>query len=434
MSENGLTILQLHIENVRGAKTVTVSPKATGAVQVRGKNGAGKSSVLDAIQFALGGKAVQPQKPIRHGETVAQVVANLGGKFTVRRTWTAKGSYLTVERSAAPDGLPVPIPSPQAFLDELCGQGIGFDPLAFAQRKPAEQVQMLLDVLSLPEDPRTLDAMRKDLYDQRTLVNRQVKQAEGAAAEATHYPDAPRAEVSTADLLAEYQRRLGVIEQHNQKRAEMRGIQDAHARAAERLEQLKAELVDAEAELAEFNMHLNEARAVVGTLVDPDLAAVSAQMRDAETVNAKVRANQTHERLVQAAAAYQTESDTLTAQIEALDRRKTALLTAAAFPLPGLAIAEDGRGGYVVTYQDVPLADCASSEQLRVSMALALALNPTIRVVLLREGSLLDEEALATVEQWAEANGVQCWIELATTASGGEGFTIEAGLVKEAQS
>lgn len=432
MRDNGLTILQLHVENVRGAKKVTVCPKATGAVPVKGKNGAGKSSVLDAIQYALGGKAVQPQKPIRHGETAAQVVANIGGKFTVRRTWTAKQSYLTVERCAEPGSLPVPIPSPQAFLDELCGTGIGFDPLAFTGRKPADQVQMLLDVLSLPEDPRALDAKRKDLYDQRTLVNRQVKQAEGAVSQTPHYPDAPAAELSMADIMAEHQRLLAVRDANYQARRKLENAEAAQQRAATRVEQLKAALVEAEAELAEAAMVLQDARSITEALVDPDLTALTAQMHDVETINAKVRANQEHQRLAKAASAYQEQSAQLTDQIEALDKRKTDLLTSAAFPLPGLAIAEDGRGGYVVTYQDVPLADCASSEQLRVSMALALALNPTIRVVLLREGSLLDEEALAAVEEWAEANGVQCWIELATTASGGEGFTIEAGLVQEA--
>ncbi|HRU09757.1 MAG TPA: AAA family ATPase [Thermoanaerobaculia bacterium] len=428
--ESALTIIGLQAENVRGIKAVCVTPKTHGVVSVKGKNGSGKSSLLDSIERVLNPKAAHGNT-LRNGESSARVIADIG-PFIVKRTWTKTNTYLTVERKEGAGKIPVA--KPAEFLQELCGQGIGFDPLDFTGKKPADQVQMLLDVLSLPEDPRSLDATRKELYDQRTLVNRQVKQAEGAAAQSTHYPDAPRAEVSTADLLAEYQRRLGVIEQHNQQRTEWRGIQDAHARAAERVEQLKAALVDAEAELAECTMHLNESCALVGALVDPDLAAVSAQMREAETVNARVRANQTRERLVQAAAAYQTESDTLTAQIEALDRRKTALLTAAAFPLPGLAIAEDGKGGYVVTYQDVPLADCASSEQLRVSMALALALNPTIRVVLLREGSLLDEEALATVEEWAESNNVQVWVELATTREDGEGFTIEAGEVKEVRS
>jgi len=427
MSDNGLTILQLHVENVRGAKKVTVCPKATGAIPVRGRNGAGKSSVLDAITYALGGKSVQPQKPIRHGETAAQVVANIGGKFTVRRTWTAKQSYLTVERCAESGSLPVPIPSPQAFLDELCGTGIGFDPLAFTGKKPADQVQMLLDVLSLPEDPRSLDATRKELYDQRTLVNRQVKQAEGAVSQAPHYPDAPAAEVSMADLIAEHGRLTKIIQNNQYARAELGSAEGAHARAADRLEQLKASLVEAEAELAEATMVLTDARALVAGLVDPDLAGLAEQMRSIEAVNAKVRANTTRERLVKAVAVYQDESGKLTDQIEALDTRKTEILTSAAFPLDGLAIAEDGKGGYTVTYHDVPLAECSSSEQLRVSMALALSLNPKIRVILVREGSLLDEDALATVEQWAEANGVQCWLELATTEQGGDGFVIEAG-------
>lgn len=421
--ESSLTIIGLQAENVRGIKAVCLTPKTHGVVSVKGKNGSGKSSLLDSIERVLNPKAAH-ENTLRNGESSARVIADIG-PFIVKRTWTKTNTYLTVERKEGAGKIPVA--KPAEFLQELCGQGIGFDPLVFAQRKPAEQVQMLLDVLSLPEDPRTLDATRKELYDQRTLVNRQVKQAEGAVSQAPHYPDAPAAEVSMADLIAEHGRLTKIIQNNQYARAELGSAEGAHARAADRLEQLKASLVEAEAELAEATMVLTDARALVAGLVDPDLAGLAEQMRSIEAVNAKVRANTTRERLVKAVAVYQDESGKLTDQIEALDTRKTEILTSAAFPLDGLAIAEDGKGGYTVTYHDVPLAECSSSEQLRVSMALALSLNPKIRVILVREGSLLDEDALATVEQWAEANGVQCWLELATTEQGGDGFVIEAG-------
>ena len=433
MSSNseGLTVLQLLVENVRGAKRVTVTPRGTGTVKIKGNNGAGKSSILDAIQYALGGKAAQPQKPIRNGETAAQVVADLG-KFRVRRTWTSKGSYLTVERPTT-DGALLPVPSPQAFLDELCGQGIGFDPLAFTQKKPAEQVQTLLDMLSLPEDPRDLDAKRKELYDQRTLVNRQVKQAEAAVANAPHYPDAPAQGVSMADLLAEHNARTQVKAQNDAKRTHHERLCQSLSAKTSQVGYLRMQLIEAEAELAEAQMYVEESAQSIEALVDPDPDELAGKLREMEAINAKVRANQQHARLVESAAVCQEQSAKLTAALEGIDRRKTEILTQAAFPVHGLSIAEDGRGGYVVTYHEVPLADCSSSEQLRVSMALAMALNPKVKVILVREGSLLDQDSLATVEQWATENGCQCWLEMVGTEPEEGSFVIEAGELQEVQ-
>lgn len=431
--EAGLSILALHIENVRGAKRITVYPKKTGSVKVKGKNAAGKSSVLDAIQYALGGKAVQPQKPIRHGETSAMVVADLG-PLTVKRTWTEKHSYLTVERKS-PEGLMVPVPSAQTFLDELCGQGIGFDPFAFTTRKPTDQVQMLLDVLALPEDPRVLDAKRKELYDTRTVVNRQVKAAEAAVATAPEIPDAPEAEVSVADILADFQQKQATIKQNEQGRRFLEMRKERTARAEAEVERLRSLLVDAEALLAEAQMEQREGEAAWSSVVDPDVTGLQASLADAERINAAVRVRRSslaHLESVEGTLKnVLEESAGLTRQIEAIDKRKTEILTHANFPVANLSIAEDGKGGYFVTYKDVPLADCSSSEQLRVSMALSAALNPKVKVLLVREGSLLDQEALATLEAWAVENGCQVWLEIVSDDPEEGAFVIEAGEVKE---
>jgi hypothetical protein len=431
--EAGLSILALHIENVRGAKRITVYPKKTGSVKVKGKNAAGKSSVLDAIQYALGGKAVQPQKPIRHGETSAMVVADLG-PLTVKRTWTEKNSYLTVERKS-PEGLMVPVPSAQTFLDELCGQGIGFDPLAFIQQKPAQQVEMLLGALALPEDPRALDATRKELYDTRTMVNRQVKSAEAAVVAAPPIPDAPEAEVSVAAILADFQQKQATIKENEEARRVLESRKQRTARAEAEIERLRSLLVDAEAELAEAQMEQREGETLWGALVDPDVTGLQASLTAAETTNASVRLRQSRiahlEGLRDSHQKAVDESGSLTRQLEALDKRKTALLTQAAFPIPHLSITEDGKAGYVVTYKNVPLADCSSSEQLRVSMALSAALNPKVKVLLVQEGSLLDQEALATIETWAVENGCQVWLEIVSDDPEEGAFVIEAGEVKE---
>jgi len=199
-----LTIIGLYGENVKRLRVVNIVPPATGLVKVAGGNAQGKSSTLDAIVMALGGKDAQPELPIRQGAKHAKVVLDLGA-LRVTRTWTAKDTYLTVERRGEPSKLG----APQDVLNSLIGAGLGFDPLEFVERlKPAEQVATLLRLLHLPEDPRALDVTKKHAYDERTLVNREVRTLDAKLAGLLEpAEDVPDAEVSVADLAAEHAER-----------------------------------------------------------------------------------------------------------------------------------------------------------------------------------------------------------------------------------
>ncbi len=451
-AENGLTVLGLHIENVRCVKVISLYPPATGVVKIKGRNAQGKSSTLDAIEAALGGKSRQPEQPVRHGQSSAVVVADLGGRFRVKRTWTDKGTYLTVESQQ--DGATVKVARPQEFLDSVVGSGIGFDPLEFCTtKKPADQVEMLLNVLRLPEDPRKIDEQRKVLYDQRTLVNRQLKQAEAVLATMPMVPEGtPDEAVSASALIEEAQRRQEQRRQNERIREaaenarEAVGIlredrEDGVRKCLSRVELLKAELIEAEAELAEARMNLTndvadaekvavEAAEQSARVADPDVAEIQEQLATIEATNRHVQVKQQRMEAERELAGVQKEAAELSSKIDALDRRKTDVLTQAAFPIPNLGIAEC-NGGYAVTYKGIPLADCSSSEKLRVSMALAMALNPQVRVILVREGSLLDEESQKVLEEVAREKGYQIWCEVVGTKKEDGAFIIEAGEVVE---
>lgn len=449
--KDGLTVLGLHVENIRCVKVISLYPPATGVVKIKGRNAAGKSSTLDAIEAALGGKSRQPEQPVRHGQKSAVVVADLGGRFTIKRTWTDKGTYLTVESKQ--DGATVKVARPQEFLDSVVGSGIGFDPLEFCTTKPADQVEMLLNVLNLPEDPRQIDQQRKVLYDQRTLVNRQLKQAEAVLATMPMVPDGiPDEALSVSALVEEAQRRQEQRRENDGLRhatedmqaivEELRADREGQVRVCiAKVERLKTELMGAEAELGEARMNLtndvaeaHEAYTVaaekVAGLVDPDIAEIQEQLANIEATNRHVQNKQQRTEAQRGLASVEKEAADLSEKIDALDKRKMDVLTQATFPIPNLGIAES-NGGYTVTFKGIPLADCASSEKLRVSMALAMALNPQVRVILVREGSLLDEESKAVLEQVAREKGYQIWCEIVGTAKEDGAFVIEEGELVE---
>jgi len=81
-----------------------------------------------------------------------------------------------------------------------------------------------------------------------------------------------------------------------------------------------------------------------------------------------------------------------------------------------------------VTYGGIPFDQASSSEQLRVSMSIAMAANPKLRVIRIQDGSLLDDNSMAAIAETAKANDYQIWIERVDD-SGKVGIVIEDGRV-----
>ena len=76
----------------------------------------------------------------------------------------------------------------------------------------------------------------------------------------------------------------------------------------------------------------------------------------------------------------------LTKAIDAHDRKKIDALADAQIALEGLSITEDG-----ITYDGVPFGDLNSGAQIEVAFWILAELNPRLRIVQIRHGSLLDE-------------------------------------------
>jgi len=78
----------------------------------------------------------------------------------------------------------------------------------------------------------------------------------------------------------------------------------------------------------------------------------------------------------------------------------------------------------------VPFSQASSAEQLRVSVAMGLAMNPTLRVVLIRDGSLLDSASMQLIAEEAAKNKAQVWVERVSEDGAGCTVVIEDGMVQ----
>ena len=401
-----MKIIKFTAENIKRLRAVEITPDGTVQV-ITGKNAAGKSSVLDAIWLALGGGPASKTttKPIRDGQDRASVQLDLGD-LIVRRAWVGDKTTLTV---TAADG--AKYSSPQGVLDSLVGR-LSFDPLEFTRLSAGNQVAALLDIVDIGVDIGELAANRERAYSERTEIGRQVKSFEGQVAGfGEPVEGVPDVEVSVTDLLAQWRQADNAI------RTFQAAVRDRD-REAGRVSSLRSQLAAAEQNLA---MVQNTLDSLPEGGLDPD--AIQARIDSAEDVNAHVRANADRAKITGYLTEARSKFAGITKTIEAIDQAKADALAGATFPVDGLGFDDNG-----VTYRGVPFSQASSAEQIRVSLAMAMSLNPKLRVIRILDGSLLDADNMALIAGMAAAGDYQVWIERVSDDSG-VGVVIEDGQV-----
>lgn len=424
-------ITRLQADNFKRLSVIDIQP-ATGGniVPIRGRNAQGKSSTLDAIMAALGGKSVMPSKPVRRGEDEGSIRVELDDGVVILRRFTVDGKGDSIEVTNA-DGFRAP--SPQKMLDGLYAS-VAFDPLAFTRLDAPKQLARLRQLVKLDVD---VDALEKQIaadYDKRRDKNREKDREAARLLQMPTYPDAPKQPVDEAALetqIATASETNGQIERRRVNREEFgRAIErnrehlqrehDDIAALEERLAVHRANVVEFETTIAAQEKQLAEAE----PLPDPvDVSEVQAALRAARDTNAKIAAEAAHVAQKMYVERLTLESVELSGQIDGRREAISASIERANMPVPGLSFG-DGE----VLFNGLPLDQASSAEQLRVSTAIGMATSPKLRVMLVRDGSLLDDEGEKILADLAEENDFQLWVEAVDT-SGKVGIVLEDGAV-----
>ena len=432
MSE-ALRIVKLEAENIKAIKAVEITPTGN-LVEITGRNGQGKSSVLDSIWWALAGASAVDPVPIRTGQTEARIKLDLGEIVVTRHFREGKDgdfpSRLTVETAEG-----ARFPSPQALLDGLLG-ALAFDPLAFSRLPPREQYVQIRDMVGLDFDAD--EAANCADYDARTEANRNAK-AKRANADAITVPDdAPTEPVSVTALMAQLDA-ADAANRGREQRAEDRSralnaadkAEVEAARLDSRIDELRAEAEQLTVRAGKYRQEIASVRKRVADappLPDPiDTSPIRERIAGAEEVNAAVARRERKAALTAEAEAAEAQAKRLT---EAMDARKAdmlARLEAADMPVDGL-----GMAGGAVTLNAIPLVQASDAEKLDVSCAIAMRQNARLKVLRIRDGSLLDADSKARIAANAAEAGWQVWMEC-VDSSGKIGIVIEAGEVANAE-
>jgi DNA repair exonuclease SbcCD ATPase subunit len=430
-----MKIISLIAENVKRLTAVEITPDGN-VVQITGRNGQGKTSVLDSIWWALTGTKHIQAAPIRKGADEARIRLDLG-EIKVTRTFRRKADsdgYTTAIAVEKADG--ARFPSPQTMIDALLGE-LSFDPLAFARMKPKDQFEALRRFV--PEvDFEAIDAQNKGDFERRTEINRLAKQERAAAQVITVPVDTPEEEIDESALV----KRLDEAGQQNtqleQRRAnrdrvasDVRTLELANHTDAQTIADMEKEIGDLRHKIAEREKQVQEMkdRLAAAPPLPPaiDTTEIRAKIEAARKTNTNVRALDKKLAHVKRAQQLESESEQLTGRMKDRDEAKRAAIAAAKMPIEGLAFGEG-----VVLLNSVPFEQASDAEQLRASVAIAAALNPKLRVIRIRDGSLLDDQAMRWLGEFAQSLDMQIWIER-VDSSGSVGFVIEDGHVKAAQ-
>lgn len=391
-NDRPMRICRLEAANVKRIKAVEVTPEGH-MVVIGGNNGEGKSSVLDSIMYALGGKGRHCEKPLRDGADHGHTVLDLGD-LLVSRTYTAGGGGQLVVTNK--DG--ASYKSPQKMLDALVG-AISFDPLEFIQEGPQLQVATLQGLLGpeFMESLKRLDAHIQTTFQDRAHLNRQIKEF-GIPEEVE-----PCEAMSLNDVLRE----KDDLETFNRQQAAAQAVLD---QARNRVSSTAARIQELQLEMDRAVQEHKAAEERLGKVPMPEpfksLDEVEGKLATLEENNAQAQRYLEYLARVDQLEDLKEKARREDEMIKGLRQDRLDIFAGAEFPIEGLEFG-DGQ----VLYNGLPLDQASSAEQLRVSVAMGLAMNPKLRVVLVRDGSLLDQNSLKLVAEMAEASDAQVWVE-----------------------
>lgn len=409
-----IKINKLEIENVKRVKAVKIEPTASGLTIVGGNNRQGKTSILDAIAWALGGNKYRPSQAEREGSAVPPFL----------RLTLSNG--LVVERKGKNSDLKVIDPSGQKAGQQLLDsfvEELAINLPKFLNASSKEKANFLLQIIGVGNQLHELEQKEQEVYNRRHAIGQIADQKAKFAKEQPYFPDAPKEPISASELISQQQEILARNGENQRLRQRVVQINAAHEAQVKEVERLQSLLFEARIKLDSLAKDLETAQRDTLDLHDESTAELEANIRQIDEINRKVRANLDKDKAETDANDYRVQYDQLTAEINGIRQQKTDLLTNANLPLPGLSV-EDGE----LVYNGQKWDNMSGADQLKVATAIVRKLKPDCGFILLDKLEQMDMDSLREFGTWLEQEGLQA---IATRVSTGEecSIIIEDGYV-----
>lgn len=368
-------------------------------VYVLGRNQFGKTTFLDAIFKPLSGKNMPPE-PVTQGQKSGSIEIDMG-EFLVVAKFNSKGQKVAVEVQTKEGAT---YPSPRKMLDDLCGV-IDFDLSAFFRKSAKEQVDFIKQLADV--DFSDLDDEYKKLYDERTYVNKQVKELEVQA------QAFDKDNITPVDI-SEETKKLNEKREYNEsydnakrffeeKRLRMQSIQNEISELEKRAAQLREEYQSIEIDYDTTFSWLNDP-ANAPFDISAENAALLAKIEQNKVIEANIKNKEYYDILCQRLELQKS----INTRMEDIETIKRNTIAEANLPVPGLSFNDNE-----LTYNGLPFsaAQLNTATQIIIGLQINLWLLKDVKIARF-EGSLIDDENMEYILDWAEKNDLQLFVEI----------------------
>ena len=406
-----MKINRLEIENVKRVKAVKIEPNASGLTIIGGDNNQGKTSILDAITWALGGDNYRPSKAVRDGSvTPPNLSITMSNGLMVERKGKNSSLYVTDTTGRHEGGQQIL----NAFVEALA-----LNLPKFMEASDKEKADTLLNIIGVGPQLAELEKKEAEIYNERISIGRIADRKEKYAKEQTYYPDAPKDIVSAADLIKQQQDILAKNGENERLRSRLTSITQEKHRLFDEAQRIEEQISDLQKRKKELVTRYEKtaedettAMKTVAQLKDESTAELERSISDIDEINRKVRANLDRDKAEDDAREYLDQYTKLTQKLNDVRIQKTNLLNGARLPLPGLSV-EDGK----LTYNGQQWDNISGSDRLIVATSIVRELNPKCGFVLLDKLEQMDLDTLNAFGVWLQSQGIQA---IATRVSKGD--------------
>lgn len=443
-----MRVRKLEIEDILGIQSLVLEPGALTLIE--GANGAGKTSVLEAVRGLLRGG--HDPSLLRKGARIGGVRATLEDGTIFKKSVTLEKSELTVTEPQKGK-----LSRAQAFVDSQVDE-LGIDPMAIVTCPASKRAAYLEEVMPIRVEADLLepligrkltaaekegnaldliDTERERLYDDRTGINRvakgmratvsQLRETLPPAEEVPEDPAALRAEASSiegdranevrnAKTKSEHDVALVESKLKESERAEAKLEDEEVAKirlhAEQAIEQVRGVgRKRAQKKNAEARARIDEVRSAEAAALEaieekfrPPLADLAEKITKAETRRDEwARAEKTREIIAASekdAAKAESRSAALTHAIDELDALRASLLEQ--LPIPGLEIREGQVFVDGVSFERINRA-----RQIEIAVRIAQLRAGPLGLIVIDDLEHLDAESFKAFEAAAEAADLQ---------------------------
>ena len=400
-----MKIKNLKVINVKNVKSLEVSFDWN-LTTIAGNNGAGKSTIIDCMRLAILGKSYigkgrASEAIITHWEDKAEIELRLGNNDkTIKINRVIKSNWsveLSVKSSDVDDDK-----IQQKELDNLLS-AFTIDPLAFNRMIKKEQFEVMKSITWL--DFTELDNKRQEIFENRTITNREIKNISGSISEMwdiTHIDKIDIAEISQnlTDAIIENQK---IVNIENSIQIQENNIANKKAKLDELMKQidlLGSEISDDEEELRLSNWKLS-------VMTKIDISELQEKLNQSNENNTKYDIYQKYISSKWELLNKQQEANKMTTEIEVIDQEKAEKMSQAKLPIDNMIFSE--QDGIIIN--NIPLDQYSTAQQMIIACKIATSINSDLKVIYIKDGSLLDNQSLQDLENFANDNDYQIFCE-----------------------